>query len=163
MKLPRNVSGASLQASLRGLGYETVRQRGSHVRITTQVNGRMINSLKPYPAMKDSGVEWLRDVPEHWDTSKIKGLARPGYKTFVDGDWIESPYITTDGIRLIQTGNIGTGEYREKGFRYISEETFTNFCCTEIKPGDILICRLGEAGLKGVPCSPVRQTDDHIR
>ena len=104
----------------------------------------MINSLKPYPAMKDSDVEWLRDAPEHWDTSKIKGLARPGYKTFVDGDWIESPYITTDGIRLIQTGNIGTGEYREKGFRYISEETFTNFCCTEIKPGDILICRLGE-------------------
>ena len=39
MKLPRNVIGASLQASLRRLGYETVRQRGSHVRITTQVNG----------------------------------------------------------------------------------------------------------------------------
>ena len=39
MKLPRNVSGARLQASLRGLGYETVRQRGSHVRITTQING----------------------------------------------------------------------------------------------------------------------------
>ena len=36
MKLPRNVSGARLQASLRGLGYETVRQRGSHVRITTK-------------------------------------------------------------------------------------------------------------------------------
>ena len=39
MKLPRNVSGATLQASLRRLGYDTVRQRGSHVRITTQVNG----------------------------------------------------------------------------------------------------------------------------
>ena len=104
----------------------------------------MIANLKPYPAIKDSGVEWLGDVPEHWDTSKIKGLARPGYKTFVDGDWIESPHITADGIRLIQTGNIGTGEYREKGFRYISEETFTNFGCTEIKPGDVLICRLGE-------------------
>ena len=35
MKLPRNVSGATLQASLRRLGYNTVRQRGSHVRITT--------------------------------------------------------------------------------------------------------------------------------
>ena len=104
----------------------------------------MIANLKPYPAIKDSGVEWLGDVPEHWDTSKIKGLARPGYKTFVDGDWIESPHITADGIRLIQTGNIGTGEYREKGFRYISEETFTNFGCTEIKPGDVLICRLGK-------------------
>ena len=39
MKLPRNVSGATLQAALRRLGYTTVRQRGSHVRITTQVNG----------------------------------------------------------------------------------------------------------------------------
>ncbi len=39
MKLPRNVSGATLQASLRRLGYETVRQRGSHVRITTHLNG----------------------------------------------------------------------------------------------------------------------------
>ena len=26
----------------------------------------MINDLKPYPAMKDSGVPWLREVPEHW-------------------------------------------------------------------------------------------------
>jgi len=39
MKLPRNVSGARLQAALRRLGYERVRQRGSHVRMTTQVNG----------------------------------------------------------------------------------------------------------------------------
>ncbi len=39
MKLPRNVSGASLLGSLRRLGYEAVRQRGSHVRVTTQVNG----------------------------------------------------------------------------------------------------------------------------
>ena len=39
MKLPRNVSGAALQVSLRRLGYEATRQRGSHVRITTQVNG----------------------------------------------------------------------------------------------------------------------------
>ncbi len=37
--MPRNVSGTSLVAALRRLGYEAVRQRGSHVRITTQVNG----------------------------------------------------------------------------------------------------------------------------
>ena len=73
MKLPRNVSGATLQASLRRLGYDTVRQRGSHVRITTQINGEhhagdgMSADLKPYPAMKDSGVEWLGDVPKHCD------------------------------------------------------------------------------------------------
>ena len=39
MRLPRNVSGVVLQASLRRLGYDAVRQRGSHIRITTRING----------------------------------------------------------------------------------------------------------------------------
>ena len=104
----------------------------------------MIASLKPYSAYKPSSIEWLEEVPANWSSRKIKHLARPGYKTFVDGDWIESPYITSDGIRLIQTGNIGEGEYKEKGFRYISEKTFKLFGCTDIEPDDILICRLGE-------------------
>ena len=39
MKLPRDVSGARLLAALRRWGYEAGRQRGSHVRITTQVMG----------------------------------------------------------------------------------------------------------------------------
>ena len=39
MKLPRDVSGAALVVALRRLGYETVRQRGSHVRITTRERG----------------------------------------------------------------------------------------------------------------------------
>jgi type I restriction enzyme, S subunit len=30
----------------------------------------MIADLKPYPAMKDSGVEWLGEVPEHWEVRR---------------------------------------------------------------------------------------------
>jgi type I restriction enzyme S subunit len=32
----------------------------------------MIGDLKPYPAMKDSGVEWLGEVPEHWEVRRTK-------------------------------------------------------------------------------------------
>ena len=39
MKLPRDVSGAALVTALRRIGYEKVRQRDSHVRITTQAGG----------------------------------------------------------------------------------------------------------------------------
>ena len=39
MKVPRDVSGAVLLAALRRMGYEKVRQRGSHVRVTTQTDG----------------------------------------------------------------------------------------------------------------------------
>ncbi len=36
----------------------------------------MIADLKPYPAMKDSGVPWLGEVPEHWEIRRIKMLFR---------------------------------------------------------------------------------------
>jgi type I restriction enzyme, S subunit len=36
----------------------------------------MIANLKPYPAMKNSGVPWLGDVPEHWEVQRGKNLFR---------------------------------------------------------------------------------------
>ena len=36
----------------------------------------MIADLKPYPAYKDSGVEWLGDVPEHWQMVPNRALMR---------------------------------------------------------------------------------------
>ena len=62
----------------------------------------------------------------------------------VDGDWIESKDQSPEGIRLIQTGNVGIGEYLDKPSRakYISEETFKRLNCTELDCGDILVSRL---------------------
>lgn len=39
MKIPRNINGSDLVRALRELGYERVRQDGSHIRLTTGVNG----------------------------------------------------------------------------------------------------------------------------
>ena len=36
----------------------------------------MIADLKPYPSMKDSGVEWLDMIPEHWEIRRMKTLLR---------------------------------------------------------------------------------------
>jgi len=36
----------------------------------------MIADLKPYPSMKDSGVEWLGEVPKHWDLVPNRALMR---------------------------------------------------------------------------------------
>jgi len=111
---------------------------------TALITRAVTKGLDPTVPMKDSGVEWLGEIPAHWEVKPIRALARPGYKTFTDGDWIESPFIRDEGIRLIQTGNIGIGEYKEQGFRYIDEETFRAFRCTEFLPGDVLICRLAD-------------------
>ncbi|NLI93472.1 MAG: hypothetical protein GX434_15195 [Peptococcaceae bacterium] len=79
-------------------------------------------------------------------TVTIKDLARPDTdKSFIDGDWIEAEYLSKKGIRLIQTGNIGINEFIDKNDqKWISEATFDLLRCTEVEPGDILICRLAD-------------------
>ncbi len=39
MRIPRQDSGADVARALRALGYERVRQGGSHIRLTTERNG----------------------------------------------------------------------------------------------------------------------------
>lgn len=90
---------------------------------------------------------------------------------FADGDWVESKDQSPKGIRLIQTGNIGEGFFKDRGekARYISEATFRRLRCTEIFEGDCLISRLpdpvgrcclmpntGEKMITAVDCTIVR-------
>ena len=64
--------------------------------------------------------------------------------TFLDGDWIESKDQSDEGIRLVQTGNVGNGIFKnkEEKCRFISDKTFDRLHCTEIFSGDILVSRL---------------------
>lgn len=39
MKLPRDISGADLVKALKKLDYSVTRQKGSHIRLTTQQDG----------------------------------------------------------------------------------------------------------------------------
>ena len=82
-------------------------------------------------------------VPLGWRVVPLKRLAGED-GLFSDGDWVETPYITDHGVRLIQTGNIGIGIYKEQGFRYISDSSFNKLDCTEVMAGDVLICRLAD-------------------
>ena len=66
MRLPRDVSASVLQASLRRLGYEAVRQRGSHVRITTQVNGEHHEVIPEHnPVKTKTLLSILKSVAQH--------------------------------------------------------------------------------------------------
>jgi len=40
VKTPRNVSGLELVKALRVLGYDRIRQDGSHIRLTTELDGQ---------------------------------------------------------------------------------------------------------------------------
>lgn len=66
MKVPRDVSGPELIKALRTLGYTPNRQRGSHVRVTTQRGGQhheVIPNHNPIKVGTLSGV--LKSIAAH--------------------------------------------------------------------------------------------------
>ena len=51
--------------------------------------------------------------------------------------------MTTDGeIKLLQLGSIGNMVYIDKGFKYLTQDTFDELSCTEIYSGYLLINRI---------------------
>lgn len=93
--------------------------------------------------MKDSGIEWIGEIPEDWEGVKLKYTSDSHIPhSFEDGDWIESKYISEDGIRYLTTGNIGDGEYKEQGSGYVSEENFKILNCKYAYPDDLIFSRL---------------------
>ena len=106
-------------------------------------------------ATKESYKEMIRATDEMVKSQFIEQFSGdniPRYElsslcsAFLDGDWIESKDQSDAGYRLVQTGNVGVGEYIDKSgrARYVSEETFKRLNCTEIFSGDILFSRLPE-------------------
>ena len=78
-----------------------------------------------------------------WEMKTLFDLAERKKELFDDGDWIESEHITSEGVRLIQTGNIGVGCFIEKETKkYIYAKSFTSLQCKQLKAGDLLVCRL---------------------
>ena len=84
----------------------------------------------------------FKGFEEDWEQRKLVNLC----EKFTDGDWIEAKDQSHSGVRLIQTGNVGLGEYIDKpdNKKWISEETFVLLNCEEVLAGDILISRLPE-------------------
>lgn len=92
-----------------------------------------VNAVRP-----DTTESALPDAP--WPRVKLGEMC----EVATDGDWIESKDQSPDGIRLVQTGNIGNGRFENKAgrARYVSKETFERLNCTEVFPGDVLVSRL---------------------
>ena len=84
----------------------------------------------------------FKSFTDPWEQRKLKDIC----SVFTDGDWIESKDQSDQGVRLIQTGNVGVTEYLDKpnNKKWVSEDTFERLHCTEVLSGDILISRLPE-------------------
>lgn len=52
MRLPRDVTGANLVKALRKLEYKVTRQKGSHIRVTTQHGGEHHEAIPNHNPIK---------------------------------------------------------------------------------------------------------------
>ena len=71
MKIPRDVTANDLLKVLKLFGYEIVRQKGSHIRIKTELNGEHYETIpnhKPIKIGTLSGI--LNNIAEHFDMTK---------------------------------------------------------------------------------------------
>jgi len=78
------------------------------------------NSIQKYPAYKDSGVEWLGEIPEHWEVKRLASFGK-----FLKGGGFSKADLIDDGVLAIIYGDIYT-KYNisiKKELRFISIET----------------------------------------
>ena len=77
MKLPRDVDGQQLVKALRVLGYEVTRQRGSHIRITTTLNGEHHEVVPAHSPIKTGTLGGiLKGIAAHHGITVVELLMR---------------------------------------------------------------------------------------
>jgi len=77
MKLPRSLSGEELAKALRVLGYETTRQSGSHVRLTTRQMGEHHVTIPLHKTLRVGTLaSIISDVAAHFQLSRQEVLNR---------------------------------------------------------------------------------------
>ena len=90
--------------------------------------------------MKDSGVEWIGEIPDKWQTRKLFYLlSLIGSGTTPKGD----EYYTGIGIPWLNTGDLNDG-YIYSTDKYVSENALNDYSALQVyKPGSIVIAMYG--------------------
>ncbi|EKP0247807.1 restriction endonuclease subunit S [Aeromonas veronii] len=107
------------------------------------ISHAVTKGLNPDASMKDSGIEWLGEVPAHWNRTKLKYITHQ----IVDAEHKTAPYFDDGEYLVCRTTNVRDGKLRLDGGKYTNSETYEEW--TERgKPevGDILFTREAPAG-----------------
>lgn len=96
---------------------------------------------------KDSGIEWIGDVPEEWEVKPIKYIKSKEKNSFADGPFgsnLKSEHFVENGdVLVIESGFITTGKFIYKDFKTITKEHFETIKRSECKAKDIIIAKIG--------------------
>ena len=109
------------------------------------ISHAVTKGLDPTVPMKDSGIEWLGEVPAHWSVKRLKHVAH-----LIDGDrgasYPSDTDLIEDGYPFLSSKNIVGYKFSLDGIRYISKEKFDSLTRGKTKDGDLVITVRGTIG-----------------
>lgn len=104
---------------------------------TAIINQAVTKGINPDAPMKDSGIEWMEEIPEHWELKKLKLLvSKIGSGVTPSGG---SSVYQTSGIPLLRSQNIHFDGLKLDDVAYISEEIDEGMSNSRIQENDVLL------------------------
>ena len=103
--------------------------------------------LDPTVSMKDSGVEWLGEVPVHWEIKRLKQLVidATGIQMGPFGGMLLELDESDTGYKVYGQENTISGDF-SSGNRWISEQRYFALSNYHLEVGDIVLTRKGSLG-----------------
>lgn len=102
--------------------------------------------LNPDAPMKDSGIEWIGMIPEHWDVPEIKYLVRIASGGTPDRN---HPEYWNGNISWIKTGEL-QNDIITNAEEYITEEGLNNSSAQVFNINTILVAMYGQGKTRGM-------------
>jgi type I restriction enzyme S subunit len=107
------------------------------------IHRAVTRGLNPNVRLKPSGVEWLGDVPEHWEVLTLRRVITRA----VDGPH-HSPRYLGSGIPFLSARNIKADRWSLGNAKYISEADYAEFSKRVVpEMGDVLYTKGGTTGV----------------
>ena len=101
------------------------------------ISHAVTKGLNPAAPMKDSGVGWLGEVPEHWEVARLKQIIESGssisYGIVQPGDALD------EGVPFIQTTNISQGNLALEALPKTSEVIEKNYPRSRLSGGEVIL------------------------
>lgn len=116
---------------------------------TALISQAVTKGLDPSVPMKDSGVEWLGEIPAHWQVSKL-GYVAKSLQTGPFGSQLHADEYVEDGTPLINPSDISNGKLTGNPTITVEEAVVARLSRHKLELGDIVIARRGEMGRAGL-------------
>lgn len=113
------------------------------------ISHAVTKGLNPDVTMKDSGVEWLGQVPEHWGVTKLSYVAN-GFNGDRGSNYPSGEDFVDEGVPFISTSDLINGRVLVTNASRITEDRYGLLGGLKIQARDIIYCLRGSVGKNGI-------------